>query len=136
MWNATKYHKLYTKWRRFQISLHLSCEDVWNYSICGQILAFSTCFMYRNLKFLHMTAFFSTDTVLVSVTNMRYGLLRPQSILEFWLAVGSGFPMQQLCLTFSFKPPLANSFKTLASNKVFFFFISDVIYDNYVHLMV
>ena len=29
--------------------------------------------MYRNLKFLHMTDFFSTDTVLVSVTNMRYG---------------------------------------------------------------
>ena len=28
--------------------------------------------MYRNLKFLHMTDFFSTDTVLVSVTNMRY----------------------------------------------------------------
>ena len=30
--------------------------------------------MYRNLKFLHMTDFFSTDTVLVSVTNMRYAL--------------------------------------------------------------
>ena len=28
--------------------------------------------MYRNLKFLHMTDFFSTDTVLVSVTNIRY----------------------------------------------------------------
>ena len=28
--------------------------------------------MYRNLKFLHMTNFFSTDTVLVSVTNIRY----------------------------------------------------------------
>ena len=28
--------------------------------------------MYRNLKFLHMTDFFSTDTVRVSVTNMRY----------------------------------------------------------------
>ena len=26
----------------------------------------------QNLKFLHMTDFFSTDTVLVSVTNMRY----------------------------------------------------------------
>ena len=29
--------------------------------------------MYRNLKFLHMTDFFSTDTVRVSVTNIRYG---------------------------------------------------------------
>ena len=29
--------------------------------------------MYRNLKFLHMADFFSTDTVLVSVTNIRYG---------------------------------------------------------------
>ena len=28
--------------------------------------------MYRNLKFLHMTDFFSTDTVRVSVTNIRY----------------------------------------------------------------
>ena len=27
--------------------------------------------MYRNLKFLHMTDFFSTDTVRESVTNMR-----------------------------------------------------------------
>ena len=33
---------------------------------------FSTSIMYRNLKFLHMTNFFSTDTVLVSVTNIRY----------------------------------------------------------------
>ena len=41
-------------------------------SLVGKILAFSTCFMYRNLKFLHMTDFFSTDTVRVSVTNMRY----------------------------------------------------------------
>ena len=28
--------------------------------------------MYRNLKFLHMTDFFSTDTVRESVTNIRY----------------------------------------------------------------
>ena len=40
--------------------------------------------MYRNLKFLHMTDFFSTDTVLVSVTNMRYaiGFLVTESLEE------------------------------------------------------
>ena len=27
---ATKYHKLYTQWRRFQISPHLSCGEMWN----------------------------------------------------------------------------------------------------------
>ena len=37
--------------------------------------------MYRNLKFLHMTDFFSTDTVRVSVTNMRYGVNQ-----YFWIA--------------------------------------------------
>ena len=37
--------------------------------------------MYRNLKFLHMTDFFSTDTVLVSVTNMRYVLMQMRVML-------------------------------------------------------
>ena len=45
---------------------------MWNQSTCGESLDFSSSVMYRNLKFLHMTDFFSTDTVLVSVTNMRY----------------------------------------------------------------
>ena len=31
--------------------------------------------MYRNLKFVHMTDFSSMDTVCVSVTNIRYGLV-------------------------------------------------------------
>ena len=39
--------------------------------------------MYRNLKFLHMTDFFSTDTVRVSVTNIRY---------ECWLSGFHGDP--------------------------------------------
>ena len=37
-----------------------------------KISVFFTFVMYRNLKFLHMTDFFCTDTVLVSVTNIRY----------------------------------------------------------------
>ena len=38
-------------------------------------LDFSTSIMSRNLKFLHMTYFFSTDTVRESVTNIRYAHL-------------------------------------------------------------
>ena len=38
--------------------------------------------MYRNLKFLHMIDFFSTDTVLVSVTNIRYDNV---NVLGVWV---------------------------------------------------
>ena len=37
--------------------------------------------MYRNLKFLHMIDFFSTDTIRESVTNIRYGFVPSKSIL-------------------------------------------------------
>jgi hypothetical protein len=53
---------LYTYWRRFQISPHLTCEEIWNHPTCGEISDFSTSVMYRNLTFLHMTDFFSTGT--------------------------------------------------------------------------
>ena len=59
--------------KKIYISPHLSCGGIWNYSTCGEISDFSTSVIYRNLKFLHMTNFFSTDISVGSVTNMRYG---------------------------------------------------------------
>ena len=51
---------------KLQISPHLSCGEILNYSTCGEILDFSTCgeildfstfVMHIDLKFLHMTNF-------------------------------------------------------------------------------
>ena len=42
---------------KLQISPHLSCGEILNYSTCGEILDFSTFVMHINLKFLHMTIF-------------------------------------------------------------------------------
>ena len=42
---------------KLQISPHLSCGEIWNYSTWGEISDFSTSFMHTNLKFLHMTNF-------------------------------------------------------------------------------
>ena len=42
---------------KLQISPHLSCGEIWNYSASGEISDFSTSVMHINLKFLHMTNF-------------------------------------------------------------------------------
>ena len=41
----------------FQISPHLSCGDIWNFSTCGEIFNFPTIVIHGKLKFLHMTIF-------------------------------------------------------------------------------
>ena len=56
---------------KFQICPHLWCGDIGNFSICGETSDFSISVTFRNLKYLHM-ANFSTDIMVVLVTNMRY----------------------------------------------------------------
>ena len=74
---TTKQHRFYIlsssyicHRRRNLRFLHL-----WNCSTCGETSDFSTSVTvtFRNLKFLHMTDFFSTDILVILVTNMRYG---------------------------------------------------------------
>ena len=57
---------------KYQISPHLSCGEIWNYSTRGEISDFSTSVMHINLKFLHMANLFSTYLI-----NIRYVTDRP-----------------------------------------------------------
>ena len=55
----------------FQISPHLSCGDIWNFSTCGEIFNFPTIVIHGKLKFLHMTIFSPLMILVILVTNMR-----------------------------------------------------------------
>ena len=57
---------------KLQISPHLSCGKIGNYSECGEISDFSTSVMHINLKFLHMTIFSQHISFVIFVTNIRY----------------------------------------------------------------
>ena len=58
------------RWRNFRF-VHIWCGEIRNFSICGETSDFSISVTFRNLKYLHM-ANFSTDIMVVLVTNMRY----------------------------------------------------------------
>ena len=55
----------------FQISPHLSCGDIWNFSICGEIFNFPTIVIHGKLKYLHMTIFSPLIILVILVTNIR-----------------------------------------------------------------
>ena len=72
--------------------------------------------MYRNLKFLHMTDFFSTDTVRVSVTNIRYVFslvsLNSKRLGEkvktdkiIWLSLYGGMQQMKFCVGYIHDEP-------------------------------
>ena len=59
MWRHFLHHT-HARCGEFQIHPHLPCEDILNFSKCGEILEIYTSIIWRNQKFLHMTDFFST----------------------------------------------------------------------------
>ena len=61
---------------KLQISPHLSCGEILNYSTCGEISDFSTFVMHINLKFLYMTNFSPHIYLVILVTNIRYEWLQ------------------------------------------------------------
>ena len=76
-------HEILHIWRRFlhhthaicgefQISPHLSCGDIWNFSTCGEIFNFPTIVIHGKLKFLHMKIFSPLIILVILVTNMRF----------------------------------------------------------------
>ena len=66
---------------KFQMSIHLSCGEIWNYSTCGEISDFSTSVVHRNLKFLHMTDFSPHIPFVRNVTNIRYASFQSTSTI-------------------------------------------------------
>ena len=55
----------------FQISPHLSCGDIWNFSTCGEIFNFPTIVIHGKVIFLHMTIFSPLIILVILVTNIR-----------------------------------------------------------------
>ena len=62
MWRHFLHHT-HARCGEFQIHPHLPCEDILNFSKCGEILEIYTSIIWRNQKFLHMTDFFSTNII-------------------------------------------------------------------------
>ena len=54
---ATFFHQIHVRCRGFQISPHMSCGHIWNFSTRGDILNFPTNVIHGKLKFLHMKFF-------------------------------------------------------------------------------
>ena len=62
---------------KFQISPNLSYGEIGNCSTSGETADLSTSVTFRNLKCLHMTYLFSTDTLVI---NMKYDQLLQLSL--------------------------------------------------------
>ena len=92
---STKQHNVYTfkdilhiihmpAVEKLQISPHLSCEEIRNYSTYGETSDFATSLVHINLKFLHMTNFSPHISLVILVTNIRYVVAMLILVFHAW----------------------------------------------------